>query len=119
MCDLDHDGYGQKLHDAVRVARKPYRCVDCDRRIEPGQPYGYYFGKWEGDTFDARFCMRCNKARKWLESRGHGWLAGGDAGDGGNAGGIAADVRYCAEVDRAEIIAAAKAKRGANARGGE
>lgn len=56
-------------------ARKPHRCVECARTIEPGEVYYRTAAKWEGDFFTVKTCAHCHIARHWFWSRpGSGWL---------------------------------------------
>lgn len=56
-----------------RVARKQHKCCECSRRahargrrIEPGERYLEYRGKWDGDMDTYRVCSRCHRVRKAL-----------------------------------------------------
>lgn len=101
MCDLEIDGYGVTLRDSSYKAKTNHVCDECGRRIKSGDFYSVYVGKYEGSFFSSKFCQRCTKARKWLESRGHGWTIGR----------IRRDVRYCVETDKEIILSEAKSRR--------
>lgn len=103
MCDYNPDVQGYIFEDKLVIAAKPYRCYECNRVIDVGQRFSKIAGRTEGYFFKAQVCMRCYKARKWLENMGHSWLIGD--------GEMLDQVRQCAEEDKVEIIAKAKAKK--------
>ena len=44
-------------------ARKPHKCSECGRTIEPGERYERTAGSWEGDFFTSLACLHCARAR--------------------------------------------------------
>ncbi len=55
-------------------ARKPHKCDECRRIIEPGETYHRDFYTFEGDTNTVRWCLQCNEARRWLKEVCDGWM---------------------------------------------
>jgi len=58
MC-FDYDGYPEFAQDRVSTARKPHKCAACRGRIEAGEQYHYYTGKYDGHFFSDKVCRRC------------------------------------------------------------
>lgn len=103
MCNLDPpDGYGTQFQSRERTAKKLHKCNECPNKIKPGEKYWYYVGLWEGDFFAHKWCQRCLKAKKWMESMGHSDWEGGS---------LLENVRYCAQEEKDKILAEAKLKR--------
>ena len=46
------------------TARKPHRCDECRRTIEPGEKYERTAAVWEGDFFTNVACAHCAVARR-------------------------------------------------------
>ena len=44
-------------------ARKPHKCSECGRTIEPGERYERTAGSWEGVFFTSLACLHCARAR--------------------------------------------------------
>lgn len=44
-------------------ARKPHRCQECGREIEPGEHYERVAATWEGEFFTNVACAHCAVAR--------------------------------------------------------
>lgn len=58
---------------AASQARKPHRCVECGRRIEPGEIYEYVWGVWDGTPASIHTCTECFEVRAELrEDMPHG-----------------------------------------------
>jgi hypothetical protein len=55
-------------------ARKPHRCEECDRTIQPGERYERSFGVIDGAAMTQRVCAHCVEARRWLDRVCGGWL---------------------------------------------
>lgn len=55
------------FHDSqIRKSRRDRRCQECKRGIKAGQEYCVSVGKFDGDFYSTRNCMRCHKAwQKW------------------------------------------------------
>lgn len=77
MCMIDGADSCEFLSKQIRLARKPHRCSECGRSIEPGEQYETYFGKAEGDTFRGATCQHCIAVRGWLVAVCGGFLYGG------------------------------------------
>ncbi len=45
-------------------ARKPHRCEECGRTIQPGEIYERYAGTWEGSFFTNIACHQCAELRR-------------------------------------------------------
>jgi hypothetical protein len=64
--DMDHDG-NEFYTEAMRTARKPHRCCECQRTIQPGERYEHAAGKGHGDrVFTAKTCAECSAIRDAL-----------------------------------------------------
>lgn len=65
FCDYDPAEF---YHAQRRKARKPHKCDECRRAIQPGETYEHARGKWEGDvgTFDT--CCRCLALRDFVQA---------------------------------------------------
>lgn len=50
----------------TQAARKEWRCEECSGWILPGESYEYTFGKWEGETYEARICQHCVGIRSFV-----------------------------------------------------
>lgn len=48
-------------------ARKPHRCCECSRAIEPGETHEHATGIWEGRWEQYRTCADCVNVRVDLE----------------------------------------------------
>lgn len=65
-CDVSlggYDGDPAEFYNAsvVKRCRKPHRCDECKRTIEPGESYERIVGKWEGDFETWIFCDECRE----------------------------------------------------------
>lgn len=58
----------------MRKARIEHRCGDCLRSIEPGETYEYFTALYDGYWFEAKTCVHCIEARRWLLDVCGGWL---------------------------------------------
>lgn len=47
-------------------ARKPHKCCECRRQIQPGESYLRYTGKWDGEMNTYRTCAVCEDIRSSL-----------------------------------------------------
>ena len=49
----------------VKRARKRHKCWECGAYIQPGSPYEYVCGKWDGLLDRFRICPLCKELREW------------------------------------------------------
>jgi hypothetical protein len=65
VCDYDPPEFYEAR---IQKARKQYKCEECTGTIEPGEPYEYVAGRWDGyfDTF--KTCQRCVDLRTWVKN---------------------------------------------------
>lgn len=71
---MDADGIGEFYHEAMRRARKPYKCCECYEPIAVGELYQCASGKWEGEMFSERTCAECAEIRAAFACGG--WIFG-------------------------------------------
>jgi hypothetical protein len=70
--DLD----GPEFHFVKKpTARKPHKCGECDRDIEPGEIYERGWGIWDGCLDTHKTCLDCVSVRTAFFC--DGWLYGG------------------------------------------
>lgn len=64
---MDHDG-NEFYAEAMRKARKPHRCCECYRTIQPGERYAHAAGLSSGADrpFTAKTCEECHDIREAL-----------------------------------------------------
>jgi hypothetical protein len=55
-------------------ARKPHKCTECVRAIEPGEHYENTAYRFEGGFFVNKTCQHCLVARQWLLHECHGFV---------------------------------------------
>jgi hypothetical protein len=55
-------------------ARKPHKCGECLRTIEPGEIYEKTVGIHEGDFDTYITCEQCVSVRDWLQKVCGGWI---------------------------------------------
>lgn len=60
MCSCDVFDSPEFSDHGFRKARKPHRCVECGKAIQPGERYQYYTAKWEGDVTTSKMCLWCS-----------------------------------------------------------
>ncbi len=60
------DGLPSVIRVATRKARKPHKCGECGRLIQPGETYEHVWGVWDGrpDTF--KTCSGCVGLRDYV-----------------------------------------------------
>lgn len=58
MC-FEYDETPEFTTMRVSKARKQHRCSVCRRAIVPGEVYGYYSGKFDGEFSTDHVCRRC------------------------------------------------------------
>lgn len=78
MCNVDNaDESVTVLSDTRPRARKPHRCDECARTIEPGEAYRRHSFVFEGRVGCSKCCTHCEVARAWLRDECGGWIYGG------------------------------------------
>ena len=58
MCDLP-----ELFIEHARVARKPHKCCECRRAIDPGELYLVSKGVWSGEWSEYHTCKECDEYR--------------------------------------------------------
>ena len=85
MCMVDDsDGSVEILSFLTPKARKPHKCKECWRVIDPGEAYNVTVYAFDGKITKHKTCAHCMVVRSWLEDECGGFLYGGveeDAGD--------------------------------------
>lgn len=77
MCRVDYcDEMTVVRADEVRKARKPHRCSECSRTIDPGERYRYESLIWDGKYHVQKTCSGCEIGREWLRQECGGWIYG-------------------------------------------
>lgn len=76
MCMTDDAERVTKVSAAYRTARKPHRCAECGRAIEPGESYHYETFVFDGKFTSHKTCKHCMVARQWLSDECGGWVYG-------------------------------------------
>jgi hypothetical protein len=70
------DGDQPSFHSrAWRKARKPHKCYECRRTIQPGELYEHFSGKWEHGIDTYSTCAECQNIRASLYC-GQEWTFG-------------------------------------------
>lgn len=69
MCDCDCERPEVYREETPR-ARKPHRCCECRRVINPGEQYHVAFGVWNGDPRRFKWCAQCHALRVTLDESG-------------------------------------------------
>ncbi len=77
MCMIDNCDRPEFCCTSMVKARKPHKCGDCRRVIQPGEQYERVFGKWDGQTDSHKTCTHCVEASKWLTRECGGYVFGG------------------------------------------
>lgn len=74
MCRFGDGDCADVSNGGTRTARKPHRCSDCQRTIQPGERYEW--GKWlyDGVWSGAKQCVHCRAAGVWLHHKCGGYL---------------------------------------------
>jgi hypothetical protein len=65
-CYCDFDGVSTVYRASEPVARKPHRCDECGRTIQPGERYESVFHITDGDAGTHHTCPHCLDIRKWV-----------------------------------------------------
>jgi hypothetical protein len=77
MCWVDYGEDWDVFREETRTARKAYKCCECGRTIEPGEPYQYASGKPCGyDSWETyHTCQHCAAGPcRWLMATCGGYL---------------------------------------------
>ena len=75
MCQFDwNDDVLTPLTTQDRVARKPHKCVECARVIDPGERYRFETGLFDGKIWTYKTCVHCLAVRDWLWEHCGGFL---------------------------------------------
>jgi hypothetical protein len=77
MCMADDADRSTPLGELYPRARKPHRCGECFRTIEPGERYTIHKTLFDGRVDVYKLCAHCDVARAWLGDNCGGWLYGG------------------------------------------
>ena len=64
--EIDHDGGPTFYSGSDPVARKPHKCCECRRTIQPGERYERVSGLWDGDFEEFKTCYDCVSMRSAL-----------------------------------------------------
>lgn len=65
-CDYGIVGFYQERN--VTRARKPHSCIECGYKIQPGEPYRYACGHYDGDFWSASCCKACANLLDWVQA---------------------------------------------------
>ena len=66
-CQIDVDGAeGTRLSLVMRQAKKPHKCIECRKEINPGESYEYQAGLLDGDFWTMKSCAVCAEIRTEL-----------------------------------------------------
>jgi len=65
FCDFDPAEF---YFVTTPVARKAYRCYECNGHIKPGEKYERVFASWDGDKQTVRTCSRCLDLREYVKA---------------------------------------------------
>ena len=77
MCMVEYcDEIFEPLGKTVFKARKPHRCGECRRTIEPGETYERHAGPFDGQFTVHKTCRHCVAVREWLLQVCSGWMYG-------------------------------------------
>lgn len=76
MCMVeDADGW-TVFSDDHPVARRPHRCGECYRNIEPGERYYVATGLIDSEWLTMCMCAHCEAAAQWLSQVCNGYVFG-------------------------------------------
>ncbi len=71
------DEFVEVLSATQPAARKPHKCIECFRTINPGEQYDRHEGILEGEWMTYKTCLQCLSVREWLAVVCSGWMYGG------------------------------------------
>lgn len=74
MCMYDDSDGFEFSHEKLVRARKQHACSECSRKIEPGEIYETFAGRYEGWFTTTKTCAHCCAARRWLIVVCSGWV---------------------------------------------
>lgn len=63
-CECTWDGEGQVFDIRMPIARKQHICIECNKKIFPGENYERVVGKWEGMFDSISTCKICAAIRR-------------------------------------------------------
>jgi hypothetical protein len=67
MCDCG-DG-PSTYHESKPKARKPHKCCECGRMIQPGETYRNLWGVWDGEPKTFKTCEACLDLDGWARDQ--------------------------------------------------
>jgi hypothetical protein len=76
MCRADDSDMPAFVNETKRKARKPHKCHECRRWIQPGERYAHVCGQWDGAFHAFKVCAHCDVLRDWLSAECGGYLFG-------------------------------------------
>lgn len=56
------------IHESTPTARKPYKCSECGRHIEPGTKYQNVWGVWGGEGQTFKRCQACTRLVEYIKA---------------------------------------------------
>lgn len=65
-CYCDYDETFSVYRKAEHTARKPHKCYECGRTINPGERYESAFGIYDGTGYTMPTCPHCLALREWV-----------------------------------------------------
>ncbi len=74
MCMVDDCERIQVLSTGCPRARKPHKCGECQRTIQPGETYEKTVGVFKGSFDTYVTCEQCCSVRNWLSKVCSGWI---------------------------------------------
>jgi len=60
---VDYDGLCEETSKTNPIANKEHKCDECNRKIQVGEKYERYTGKFEGEIFTNKTCTDCLSLR--------------------------------------------------------
>jgi len=69
-CCIDAHDNPEFSKQAIKKARKQYRCIECGELIQKGDTYHCFSGIWDGQWDHMRTCIPCAQIRNDLFSCG-------------------------------------------------
>lgn len=64
-------------NETTQKARKPHKCGECGREIEPGELYVRVWAIGSEGPFQGKWCAHCDVGKDWLWENCSGSLLGG------------------------------------------
>ena len=75
-CGCDGDNFASFYQSNYRKARKPHKCAECGKKIQPGELYEYAISVYEGDFTARKTCEKCSDLADSLADVGFCWPLG-------------------------------------------